>query len=80
MNRMKQANATATTRAAARRILWLNFMFLVIKSATAQELVRKGGAICHNAGLCAVLFIGLEVPEISDRRGNPDEMHDAVTN
>jgi hypothetical protein len=27
---MKQANATATTRAAASKILWLNFMFLVM--------------------------------------------------
>jgi hypothetical protein len=44
---MKQANATATTRAAADKILWLNFMFLVIKCATAEGAGQQERLALH---------------------------------
>ncbi|CAI8747261.1 hypothetical protein EMIT0P2_150053 [Pseudomonas sp. IT-P2] len=56
MNKMKQANATATTRAAANKILWLNFMFLVIKRATAKGLVKKGRQFATLSGFALLLF------------------------
>src|SRR5450830_269671 len=39
---MKQANATATTRAAANRILWLNLKFLVMKWAVHRGAGHRG--------------------------------------
>jgi hypothetical protein len=41
---MKQANATATTRAAANKILWLNFMFRVMDELPQRVGSTKGGA------------------------------------
>ena len=46
----------ATTRAAANKILWLNFMFLVIKGATAKGLVKKGRQFATLGGFALLLF------------------------
>jgi hypothetical protein len=76
---MKQANATATTRAAANRILWLNFMFLVIKNATAKGRVKKGSQFAITQDFALLLFIGPQARLIRLRGRYPDERHDPVT-